>query len=121
MTELLKPGDKIWVPGPYLTKHYGIYIGQYFDDGRGLIEHAVVHNSKVQHGVVIDSFGRFCSSQAVTIERRAVPGYESAVVQRALALVGSKYDLLGFNCEHMVNLAQSGGSVRKSVFLDGLR
>lgn len=105
---VLKIGDKIWVPGPYLTKHYGMYIGRYFDDRRGLIEHAVVHNSKVQHGVVIDSLARFSGGKEVQIERRAVPGYEDVVAQRALALVGTKYDLLGFNCEHMVNIAQSG-------------
>lgn len=108
MTEYLKPGDKIWVPGPYLTRHYGMYIGPHFDDRRGLIEHAVVHNSKVQHGVVIDSFVRFSGGKQVTVEDRAAPGYEDVVAQRALALVGTKYDLLGFNCEHLVNLAQTG-------------
>ncbi|MCL4748579.1 MAG: lecithin retinol acyltransferase family protein [Myxococcales bacterium] len=108
MSMVLKIGDKIRVRGPYATWHYGMYIGRYFDDRRGLIEHAVVHNSKVQHGVVIDSLARFSGGKQVFIEGRAAPGYENVVAQRALALVGTKYDLLGFNCEHLVNLAQTG-------------
>ena len=107
MTEHLKPGDKIWVRGPFGTRHYGIYIGWY-ELQRGLFEHCVVHNSKVQHGVVIDSLARFVGGQLFFIESRAAEGYEQAVVDRALALYGSKYDLLGVNCEHMVNMAQSG-------------
>lgn len=108
MSMVLKIGDKIRVRGPYATWHYGMYIGRYFDDRRGLIDHAVVHNSKVQRGVVIDSLARFCGGKQVFIEGRAAAGYENVVVQRALSLVGSKYDLLGFNCEHLVNLAQTG-------------
>lgn len=109
VTEFLRPGDKIWVPGPYLTKHYGIYIGRCFGDQHGLTEHAVVHNSKVRHGVVIDSFERFCGGKQVEIEGRAVSGHEgTVVVRRALGLVGTKYDVLGFNCERMVNVAQTG-------------
>lgn len=108
LSMVLKIGDKIRVRGPYGTWHYGIYIGRYFDDRRGLIEHAVVHNSKVQHGVVIDGLARFSGGKQVQIERRAVPGYEDVVAQRALRLVGSEYNLLKFNCEHMVNVAQTG-------------
>lgn len=107
MSMVLKIGDKIWVRGPFGTRHYGIYIGWY-ELRRGVFEHCVVHNSKVQHGVVIDTLARFTSGKDFFIESRAVEGYEDVVVKRALAYYGSKYDLLGFNCEHMVNLAQNG-------------
>lgn len=107
MSAILRKGDKIWVRGPFGTRHYGIYIGLY-EVGPGVWGHAVVHNSKKQRGVVIDTLERFSCRERVAIASRAVPGYEDVVVNRALSWYGSKYDLIGFNCEHMVNLAQQG-------------
>lgn len=103
MTDTIEKGDKLWTRGPLGTRHYGIYAGTI-----GAIEHAVIHNSKVQGGVVIDPFSRFAHGQPVFIEGRAAPGHADFVVNSALAYLGNRYDLLSFNCEHLVNLAQAG-------------
>lgn len=107
MSVSLKKGDKIWVRGPFGTRHYAIDIGEHFDE-HGVVRRFVVHNSKVQGGVVVDPVERFAAGQPITIESRAVLGYEDIVAQRALAYYGRRYDLIAFNCEHLVNLAQTG-------------
>jgi hypothetical protein len=70
----------------------------------------------------------FTQGRAIYIEQRAVAGQETLVVQRALALVGRKYDLFAFNCEHAANLAANGraessqlqGMVRLGLAVAGL-
>lgn len=106
MSVRLKKGDKIWVRGSYGVKHYGIYIGRYFING--VVVHTVVHNSKTKRRVVVDALDRFARGRQVFIESRAVRGHERAVVDRALSYFGKAYDLLAFNCEHLVNIAQTG-------------
>jgi len=106
---MVRKGDKLHTPKG-LVDHAGVYVGGVrLGDGR-LIEHAVVHNSKVRGSVVVDPFEVFCPTGDFTIAQRARLGEEDAVAQRALDLIGRTYDLFGFNCEHAANLAQTGSA-----------
>jgi hypothetical protein len=99
----LRVGDKIWTPAFGVVRHYGVYVGP-----RGPNGEDVVHNSKLKGGVVWDHRAAFSGGGPIHIEKRATPGYEWYVAERALAHLGQNYDLLGFNCEHLATLAQDG-------------
>jgi hypothetical protein len=106
---IIQQGDKCSVPGTVsLIKHYGICVG-FAQDGQALF----VHN--VAEGVVLATEQGFATGRPITIEQRAQPGQESIVARRALALLGRKYNLLGFNCEHAANLAANGVAESKQV------
>ncbi len=112
-------GDKMSVAGRLGVRHYGIYVGQiggYLD--------AVVHNSKTEMKVVLEELSTFADGKEIKIEQHAPPDYEQVVVERALQLLGTKYDLIDFNCEHFVNLVQQGerrsDQLRNGAFLGGL-
>lgn len=93
----------IWTPGRIgVVGHYGIYFGA--PNGIPL----VIHNSKVEGKVVIETLGVFSEGKRIHIERRAMPGRGQNVIQAALAYWGKKYDLLQFNCEHFVSIAHEG-------------
>ena len=85
-------------------QHVGVYIGRH-----GQIIHAVVHNRKGE-GIVVSSYEEFAAGLEVQIRQQAtIPLHERGIiVQRALSLVGTKYDLINFNCEHAAYYAQSG-------------
>jgi hypothetical protein len=99
----LQVGDKIWTRTLGVVRHYGVYVGS-----RGPNGEDVVHNSKIRGGVVLDHLGAFSGGNPVFIEKRAAPGYEAYVAQRALEYLGQSYDLLNLNCEHLVNLVHEG-------------
>jgi hypothetical protein len=97
-------GDIIERPGPFGTKHRGILVG-YDEYGRAW----VIHND--MGGIVCwVLFEVFAADLPVTIaSRRARNPYEQrAIVSRAQSLLGWKYDLLNFNCDHLVTYAQDG-------------
>jgi hypothetical protein len=100
----IQVGDMIRVPGAMGTYHVGIYVGR--TGGR---PRAVVHNAKGL-GVVICDLGEFAAGRAVELESRVPGGWwaQQRAARRALSLVGLKYDLLNFNCEHAATLAQTG-------------
>lgn len=96
--------DIVERPGPWPTQHRGLVAGQ---DVFGRIW--VIHNPK--GGCVrYDLLDVFADGQEVTI----VPGpalssaQRVAAVKRAQSLLGRPYDLLNFNCDHMVTFALAG-------------
>jgi len=100
----LATGDKLQRPGPLGTWHVGIYIGRdYF--GRDW----VIHNDK--GGVVKeDVLSTFAAGFPVSLVQRVAStwGEQQQIVARAHSLLGQKFDLLDFNCEHFANYAQTG-------------
>ncbi len=99
----LAAGDKIQVQR-FLYRHVGIYLGPRLD-GR-----CVAHNDKKTGVVILSTFEKFLGGSAVSIEIPAPADSfaRTQVVQRALSLLGTKYDLWKFNCEHYANYSQTG-------------
>jgi len=84
--------------------HVGVFVGSQDFDGR-----CVVHNCK-GGGVVLSSLAEFADGTQVYMHQKASGNIfdREAIARRAIALVGTKYDLLSFNCEHAASLAQRG-------------
>jgi hypothetical protein len=101
---LFLTGDIIERPGPFGKRHRGIFVG--FDEyGRAW----VIHND--MGGIVCwVLFEAFAAGLPVALaSRKARNTYEQqAIVSRAQSLLGWKYDLLNFNCDHLVTYAQDG-------------
>jgi hypothetical protein len=111
----IQVGDMIRVSRlPY--NHVGIYVGRRFHAGRA---GDVIHNDKWV-GVVLSTLADFSGGGPVQVHRAATGNYfqREAVVDRALSLLGKRFDLLAFNCEHAANWAQTGNS--ESPQLQGL-
>lgn len=100
-------GAKCWVRGT--KKHYGICTGR-GPDG----ELWFVHNTS-DGGVVHTTRKGFAGNRLIVVETHAAPGTDQVVVARALSLVGRRYDLLSFNCEHTANLAATGKAESQQV------
>jgi hypothetical protein len=100
----LEMGDMIRIQR-FGYSHIGIYVG--WMRGRN----CVVHNDKFG-GVVLSTLEEFSDNQPVHIHKKAPDDYfvRTMIKGRAMALLGKKYDLLTFNCEHLANLVQSGKS-----------
>lgn len=97
-------GDIVERPGPLGKKHRGIFVG-HDEYGRAW----VIHND--MGGIVCwVLFENFSAGLPVTLaSRKARNSYEqSAIVSRAQSLLGWRYDLLNFNCDHLVTYAQDG-------------
>lgn len=99
-----QPGDMIQRPGPFGTTHVGIYIGSNGWNG------FVIHNDKDTGIVRQDDLQTFeAGHQATLLRRTARSWYEQQViVNRAHSLLGQKFDLVNFNCEHLATYAQGG-------------
>ena len=84
--------------------HVGIYVGRRRFDGCD-----VVHNDK-GNAVILSSQADFAQGSRIQIWKKASGnGLErEAIANRALALLGRRFDLITFNCEHAANLAQNG-------------
>jgi hypothetical protein len=104
---ILQPGDMIRV-NRLIYNHVGIYVGRRFSDER--ID-GVIHNDKFG-GVVVSTLADFSCGAAVQLHKPATGDYfeREAIVERAFSLIGQKFDLLKFNCEHAANWAQTGKS-----------
>ena len=97
-------GDIIERPGPFAKRHRGVFVG-YDEYGRSW----VIHND--MGGIVCwVLFEAFAAGLPVALaSRKAHNTYEQqAIVARAQSLLGWKYDLLNFNCDHLVTYAQDG-------------
>jgi hypothetical protein len=101
--DTLQIGDMIRIDRPGY-KHVGVYVGPQWPS-----QQDVIHNQK-GGGVKMINFAEFSDGCAVFIHRKAIGDHfqRQQIVQRALQLIGTKYDLLKFNCEHAANLAQNG-------------
>lgn len=107
MSNVIQQGDKCWVKTT--KKHYGVCTGR-GEDGKLWF----VHNTRVG-GVIHSTLKGFAGNKAIFIEKRAAPGHERNVANRALSLVGREYHMLSFNCEHMANLAANGTAESRQV------
>lgn len=107
-------GDIIERPGPFGKKHRGVFVG-YDAYGRAW----VIHNDigGVVCWVLLEVFA---AGPPVTLATRKArnPYEQRAIVSRAESLLGWKYDLLNFNCDHLVTYAQDG--IATSPQLQGL-
>jgi hypothetical protein len=95
-------GDMIRVDRP-LYKHVGIYVGV-----RGAYGPSVIHNDK-GGGVILSSLAEFSGGTPAYLHQAATGNYfdREEIANRAFSLLGRKFDLLTFNCEHAANWAQS--------------
>jgi hypothetical protein len=85
-------------------QHAGVYIGN-----QGFEPDCVVHNVK-GHGVIMSSLADFSEGTEIFIRHKATGNHYDrlTIAQRALSLLGTKYDLLNFNCEHAAYYAHRG-------------
>jgi hypothetical protein len=100
---VLERGDKVRtpsrIPGVW---HYGVYLG--FVNSIPV----VIHNSKVERRVVVSPYDQFSGGQPVYLVKRPAAELVDALVEAALSLEGTQYDLLNFNCETFANLVHEG-------------
>src|SRR5579872_2719196 len=101
---ILQPSDVIETPGPWPTQHRGIFWGV---DVYG--QAWVIHNPKggcVRYDLLHD----FASGQSVTLVRRIARNVleQRRIISRAHSQLGKPYDLVNFNCDHLVTFAISG-------------
>ena len=102
----MNPGDWIRRKGVRLTPfHHGIYIGS----------NRVVHASSDNMKVEIASLESFAKGREVYVVRSAPLHKEWAIVQRSLSLVGKRFSVSGFNCEHLASLAFNGEERSRSI------
>jgi hypothetical protein len=97
----LEPGDRIVVPITLLsiTQHHAIYYGQI----NGI--HYFIEN-KNGFGVRLITAEQFIIENPSITRIQKFPGdaYDRTyAIQKAYKLLGKKYDLLGYNCEHFAN------------------
>src|SRR5689334_21491882 len=93
---VLQPGDAIERPGPFGTMHRGIFVGTDFGDRVW-----VIHNAK-NDCVKWDLLETFADGQPVSFLKRVARNRQeqSSIIARAQSLLGKKFDLWTFNCEH---------------------
>lgn len=98
------PGDIIERIGPLATKHRGVFAGWDFF-GRAV----VIHNAK-NDSVRRDLFETFAAGLPVTVVSRIARNMnqQEMIVGRAESLLGTKFDLWNFNCDHLVTYALAG-------------
>lgn len=97
-------GDVIERPGPAGTKHRGIVAGT---DSFGRL--MVIHNAKDLY-VKYDFMEVFAAGLPVSLVSRVARNWfeQQQIVARAQSLLGKQFDLLKFNCDHLVTFAQTG-------------
>lgn len=88
----------VWV-FPFF-RHKGI-VSDRFLGGKPM----VLSNSARARGVAEEPWEVFSAGQAVLVEGYPGSLAPRAVVQRARSLVGTQYDLLRWNCEHLISYA----------------
>jgi len=113
MLSMMTPqiGDKIRMHGLMGVSHYGIYVGP-----RGPNGEDVVHNDK-HNGVELVTFKKFSRGKEVTVVARVAESLDEQreIMARALSMLGRRYELLSFNCEHAANYALSGTAMSEKV------
>jgi len=97
-------GDIVERPGPAGTKHRAVVAGV---DGWGRL--LVIHNAK-NLAVRYDLLEVFAAGFPVSLISRVATNWfeQQQIVERAKSLLGKQYDLINFNCDHLVTYAQSG-------------
>jgi hypothetical protein len=108
----LRTGDRlITEKGPF-SRHHSIFV--HFPGNVPLVAENQAGKG-VQYNTLHDFVARLSSGK---IEVQKFGGTEAAremVVPKINALIGARYDLVNFNCEHFANLIQTGVAVSKQV------
>jgi len=110
----IQKGDKCWVYIGAVTKHYGVCVG-HDSHGQPRFIHNTARHGRVTHATLAD----FSGGKQVHVELRAVPGQADEVVRRAEQHLGTAYNLITFNCEHLANLATTGEATSWQVKAGG--
>lgn len=110
----LQPADRLVVPksNARLVQHHAIYLGL-DENGIEWIAENIIGN-----GVRIVSATDFLMNaiEVTRVERfRGTLAERQQAVQNAIALIGTNYDLLLFNCEHYANVVQHQQKVSNQV------
>ena len=100
-------GAKCWVQ--LNKKHYGVCTG-IGPDG----DYWFIHNVRGR-GVIHTTRKGFAGNRDIIVEQVPTPGMQWAVVERARSFLGTEYNMLFFNCEHLANLAVNGRIESKQV------
>lgn len=92
----IKPGDGLVRSKSFfgLIDHYGLYVGQ-----------SMVIENHPLHGVRLITLAEFFQGRQLLRVKR-FPGNEwsrRSAVDKAYKMVGTRYDVFDFNCEHFVN------------------
>jgi len=100
---ILQPGD-ILVRKKSLfgiVAHYGLYVGE----GKVIDNHP-------DRGVSVQSYSQFLNGKNLERVKRFKGSGEarSRIVENAISMLGAKYDLISFNCEHFVNRVSGFGN-----------
>ena len=97
----LQSGDTIERQGWFV--HPAVYVGPRGPNGEDVVQNAP------GRGVELVHFHDFAQGNTVRLRRRPANWYEAQqVAQRALSCLGRQYNLLFFNCEHLVTFAETG-------------
>lgn len=102
MLNNLSIGDRIVVPKSLfnLIQHHAVYLGK----ENGL--HYIIENKERIGVQVVTAEQFFTGVQQITRVEHFIPSYNYTrqhLLRRALALVGTKYHLTKYNCEHFAN------------------
>ena len=108
----LQIGDRLIREKGIVSKHHGIYVGVH--DGIPLVAENQVNNG-VRYVQLINFLnGNF--NNVTRIERYSGSEYaRDQIIPRINKLLGTKYDLINFNCEHFAELIQNGVSKSNQV------
>jgi hypothetical protein len=89
--------------GPLDTTHEGIVYGA--DIWRNIL---VIENSKQKGEVSISYLWEFCGDGGWWVKQFAPRGREGEIINRALSLLGRKYHLTDYNCQHFASEVYTG-------------
>lgn len=92
----IRPGDGLVRSKSFLgiIDHYGLYVGQFM----------AIENHPL-HGVRLVTLAEFLNGRDLQRVKR-FPGNDWSrrkAVDKAYSMIGTRYDMLDFNCEHFVN------------------
>lgn len=91
------PGSIVSTPAYLIFRHKGI-VSARWRDGKPMI----ISNSARRGGVVEETWDEFAQGQPVMVEKTPTAREAWHVLARASNLIGSRYDLLRWNCESFV-------------------
>src|SRR5690606_8861328 len=114
MLNNLSIGDRIIVPKSLfnLVQHHAVYLGK----ENGL--HYIIENKEMIGVQVVTAEQFFNGVQQITRIEHFTPTYNYTrkhLLRRALALVGTKYHLTKYNCEHFANDVINGQRNSKQI------
>jgi hypothetical protein len=106
-TLFINPGDRVVVPKGGLpgVQHHGIYAGK--NDSE---QHVFVHNMPGigVHATTDVDFFRGASMVTRVVPFTGTSAERNRALTKAINRIGSRYNLLSYNCEHFSNDVQTG-------------